>query len=124
MYIFFIFSIIIKNILMSNNINELVSYLRLYDSNIVNIFIYTQVIDKKTNFLNKLDIKKYKKCGEREIDINCCICCVDVKKTEFIRELNCNHIFHKKCIDRWLLMSMKENDSVNCPICRTNINIK
>lgn len=105
-----------------NNLTEFVSYLRLCDTNVVNIFVYTSVINKSLNLLDKLDIKKYRKC--KMDDITCAICCLDVKKTEYLRELNCNHSFHKKCIDKWLLISMKEKETISCPICRANIDIK
>ena len=105
--------------------NEFVSYLRLESDNcdIINIFVYTNNINNNNNkkCLDNLDIKKYKLCKSE--DIECCICCQNVKSSEYIRELHCNHKFHKKCIDKWLLCSMKENENVNCPIYRTNINI-
>jgi E3 ubiquitin-protein ligase RHA2 len=105
------------------HINELISYIRLESENhdIINIFVYTNNICNKQNCLNNLDIKKYRRCNKQNIE--CSICCENVKNTEYIRELNCNHTFHKKCIDKWLLCSMKEYEDVRCPICRTNINI-
>jgi len=44
----------------------------------------------------------------------CLICQEDFKIGEYKRKLpnNCNHIYHKKCIDKWL---KKKN---SCPICR------
>jgi uncharacterized transporter YbjL len=44
----------------------------------------------------------------------CLICHEDFKVGEFKRKLpaNCNHIYHKKCIDKWL----KKKSS--CPVCR------
>lgn len=106
--------------------DELISYIRLESHNcdIINIFIYTEPYSKKVNNrrnLKKLDIKNYRLCNQH--DMECCICCETVKKNEYIRELNCDHGFHKKCIDKWLISSMKEKETVNCPICRTNINL-
>lgn len=107
---------------MEDDLHELITHLRFCDSNIINIFVYTSIINKKSNLIDKLDIKKYKKC--KADDIECCICYSNISKSEYIRELNCNHAFHKKCIDKWLLISMKEKEIISCPICRTTINIK
>ncbi len=105
--------------------NDLVSYIRFESDNcdIINIFIYNEPSNKKNNRTNlkNLDIKKYRRCNNQQIE--CCICCEDIKQHEYIRELNCNHQFHKKCIDKWLLCSMKSSEHIHCPICRTNINL-
>lgn len=106
--------------------NELVSFIQFQSDNcenIINIFVYTNspASVKRTTNLSRLDIKKYKLC--KSSDIECCICCEKVKPNEYIRELNCNHTFHKKCIDKWLLHTMKERETVNCPICRHTINL-
>lgn len=47
-----------------------------------------------------------------ELD-DCTVCLTNYKIGERIRRLECEHIFHKRCIDRWLL----KGDSC-CPICR------
>ena len=45
----------------------------------------------------------------------CCICLSNYKVREHKRELpKCHHIFHKRCIDRWL----RKDDDRRCPICR------
>lgn len=113
---------------MNSEPNDLISYIRFQSDNcdIINIFIYTQPYNKKCNNnnrsnLKKLDIKPYRRCSEQHSE--CCICYEDIKQNEYIRELNCNHAFHKKCIDKWLLCSMKSNEHINCPICRTVINL-
>ena len=61
---------------------------------------------------------KLKKIKENDIltETVCSICLENYKKNEFYRVLNCNHIFHKKCIDRWL-----KKDHLNCPMCRADI---
>jgi len=45
----------------------------------------------------------------------CTICHENYKHREYKRTLNCTHIFHKKCIDKWLKIN------INCPMCRTEI---
>ncbi len=66
--------------------------------------------------LNEL-IPKYRqiKSDDDIIGQVCSICQDEFKPKEFKRELNCKHIFHKKCIDKWL------KEHLNCPFCRTNI---
>ena len=47
---------------------------------------------------------------------NCSVCQDQMKKDESVRTLGCNHVFHKACIDPWLLTR-----SVLCPTCRHDI---
>ena len=49
-------------------------------------------------------------------DNECSICLDKFLKKEKIIQLDCNHIFHKKCIMEWF--SKNENNS--CPLCRRN----
>uniref|UniRef100_A0A6C0DJE3 RING-type domain-containing protein n=1 Tax=viral metagenome TaxID=1070528 RepID=A0A6C0DJE3_9ZZZZ len=50
------------------------------------------------------------------MDDNCAICQEEVLSDSEIRTINqCNHAFHKGCIDQWL------ERSVFCPICRIDI---
>jgi hypothetical protein len=73
-------------------------------------------------FLKSIDVKKSYKCkGEC---VECCICLQSVNKKEFVRELNCGHRFHKKCIDKWLVKMSKEQEHISCPICRQNIELR
>ena len=45
----------------------------------------------------------------------CSICLADYKKTDMIRVLpDCNHLFHDKCVDPWLMIHP------TCPVCRTS----
>ena len=45
----------------------------------------------------------------------CSVCLEDFKDGDTIKKLNCNHIFHKDCLEPWL------NENNNCPLCRQNI---
>ena len=44
---------------------------------------------------------------------DCSICMEEFKINEGIRNLPCNHMFHKKCVDKWFKTS-----TFTCPICR------
>lgn len=46
----------------------------------------------------------------------CSICSTVYKENEGIRQLSCNHSYHKKCIDRWFIVGQANT----CPICRQN----
>lgn len=45
----------------------------------------------------------------------CSICLDVVENNELIKLINCNHVFHKYCINEW----KKINNT--CPLCRKNI---
>ena len=54
---------------------------------------------------------------EQDLDTNCAICQDRMRQGELVRKLTvCEHIFHKSCIDLWLL-----HRSVRCPTCRHDI---
>ena len=119
---------------------SLLSFLQIScDQDIINIIIYsdnetrytenryteneiTENCVKKNKSLSCLDIKKYYKCNKNDID--CSICFEKVNCKEFVRKLNCNHTFHKKCIDRWLVNSIKNEKEISCALCRQIVNFK
>ena len=55
---------------------------------------------------------KYHDVGE---DKECSICKVCYKQGDDLSILNCEHIFHTKCIEEWGLYKAE------CPLCRCNI---
>ncbi|XP_042483321.1 E3 ubiquitin-protein ligase RNF6-like [Macadamia integrifolia] len=51
----------------------------------------------------------------------CAVCLDELRKADKVRELrNCCHVFHKRCIDRWLNHNIDPHHST-CPVCRTPI---
>jgi hypothetical protein len=73
-------------------------------------FNYCYEIDNKINKSEK--IKK----DDKLLTEQCFICMDDYKLNQFKRLLpNCNHYFHKKCIDKWL------KKKASCPICRDDL---
>ncbi|KAF7635733.1 RING-type domain-containing protein, partial [Meloidogyne graminicola] len=55
---------------------------------------------------------------EKQVCECCSICLDEFKLNERAQQLiQCNHIFHKKCIQKWL----KKNST--CPLCRKIVKI-
>ncbi|XP_022775739.1 E3 ubiquitin-protein ligase RNF181-like [Durio zibethinus] len=52
---------------------------------------------------------------DEEEEVACAVCLCRIEEDDEMRELRCNHLFHKVCLDRWLGYSL----SMTCPICRT-----
>lgn len=44
--------------------------------------------------------------------VECCICLETLSFRQHSRTLQCNHLFHKKCIDKWFDRDRR------CPVCR------
>ena len=65
-----------------------------------------EILDKNTTII---------KHDDPAIKDNCSICLEGYEQDSIIRKLNCSHIFHKDCIDLWLL-----KESYKCPICRND----
>ena len=63
---------------------------------------------RKIEFLDQMPsaiVDNYDKIQE------CVICMVDIEVGETIRYLPCAHMFHKNCVDTWLMRSL------SCPTC-------
>ena len=70
---------------------------------------------KRKQQLKKISYKKIKE-NDPITQENCSICLDNFVCGEYKRKLNCNHSFHKKCIDRWF-----KKDHTECPMCRTDV---
>ena len=84
---------------------------------------FNDVIDPryKENRRNKIkEIGPYRKIKENDSLITsmyqCPICIEEFCCGQYQRTLECNHTFHKKCIDKWF-----KKDKNDCPMCRTKI---
>ena len=52
----------------------------------------------------------------KKLEGTCCICLETITKNKSL--LECNHIFHKKCLEKW---KKKTENEFNCPLCRQKI---
>ncbi|XP_064637734.1 RING finger protein 150-like isoform X2 [Lineus longissimus] len=58
------------------------------------------------------------KCGDKETQSDfdqCAVCIEGYKQAEVVRILPCKHVFHKSCVDPWLL------EQRSCPMCKMDI---
>lgn len=87
-------------------------------------FNITRTINKRNGSSSKKEQVKTN-CPCRKIKVNdvlltssntCSICIDPFLAGEYQRTLKCKHIFHKKCIDKWI-----KKDKNECPMCRTQI---
>lgn len=62
---------------------------------------------------HKLGLSLYDGGGAEGEDAECTICMCTVEHGDEIRELQCNHLFHAACLDRWI-----ELNHLECPLCR------
>ena len=83
---------------------------------------YVFVTCKKYRIRKKISNRKLKKVStiikyKLQMDKNTCVICQeDFSKRDKIRVLQCDHHFHKKCIDKWF------ESSCRCPLCNNNLN--
>jgi len=65
--------------------------------------------------IKNIKIKEYT-LNENNLDNDRCpICLEDYNIGDTLNELICNHFYHKKCINNWIISNN------NCPICRSSI---
>ena len=82
--------------------------------------INNRICESLTNILTNKPtdlLTGYTKVDKQDTDITCYICQEKLKECEYKRTLICDHIFHKKCIDKWINVYKK----TTCPNCRENI---
>ena len=79
-----------------------------------------EIIYINSSFNDEIPIIKFNKVSER-LSENCCICLDPLDKK--ITMVNCKHIFHKKCINKWINESYKNNNKLKCPLCNNILTI-
>ncbi|CAK7326473.1 unnamed protein product [Dovyalis caffra] len=60
--------------------------------------------------LDKYEFNPAPGCTE---SIECAVCLCKIEEGEEIRELRCDHLFHRACLDRWAGFGR-----ATCPLCR------
>nr|XP_021325527.1 RING finger protein 150 isoform X1 [Danio rerio] len=73
--------------------------------------------DAAKKAISQLQVRTIRK-GDQETESdfdNCAVCIEGYKPNDVVRILPCRHLFHKCCVDPWLV------DHRTCPMCKMNI---
>ncbi|GAB4828947.1 hypothetical protein Ancab_018608 [Ancistrocladus abbreviatus] len=62
---------------------------------------------------SQLPVVQYEKDPASHGPEECGVCLYEIEVGEEIRELRCDHLFHKVCLDRWRMTG-----HTICPLCR------
>ena len=74
---------------------------------------FYNIIQKKwLNFIKKKNLNEFL-LGEN-INESCSICLSELNKNDKCTKLNCDHIYHSKCIYEWF----QYKQIFECPLCR------
>ncbi|CAK9149297.1 unnamed protein product [Ilex paraguariensis] len=72
--------------------------------------------DLKENDEEISSISHYKSKDESGEAVECAVCLCKLEEGDEIRELQCDHLFHKVCLDRWIGYR-----NSTCPLCRGSL---
>lgn len=92
-------------------------------------FVFKIMKDKRTRSCSSsccsrqmLPLSSFGEIIERlpETEDTCAVCLNQMRMEDEVRELmNCYHVFHRECIDKWLEHGHEnENHNSTCPLCR------
>ena len=104
-----------------NNEMELDLVDTLLESRYMNRVLEQSFNEEREKAIQKRDKNKkieFKKCAEYNKESNCPICLEKFRGKLIIAKLNCEHIFHRKCVVEW------GHYNNNCPVCRIVIPLK
>ncbi|XKL64357.1 hypothetical protein PGB90_004443 [Kerria lacca] len=81
------------------------------------LHVAERLSEEKPRGLNKVEINqipsfKFDTEKHHSDQTTCVVCMCDFEEQQILRDLPCSHMFHAKCVDKWL----KTNRT--CPICR------
>ena len=107
-----------------------------YDADIYNFIIISLLLfscccllkcisERCSNYINyrrnRVDTPRLKYINynnENKYDI--CTICLEINDNKST-QLECGHIYHKKCIKEWIKTTRNQNLEINCPLCKVNI---
>ena len=76
-----------------------------------------QIVDLVRQNLKTIPVVRFQEEKRNELCIDFCVICMEnFKEKDKLRVLQCQHTYHKKCIDTWLLRS----SAPSCPLCKRN----
>ncbi|KAL2542770.1 RING-type domain-containing protein [Abeliophyllum distichum] len=84
---------------------------RAWDYLLPQSFFQPQEIELPDN-VDDLVVTHYENINNAE----CAVCLCSIDEGDEVKELGCNHLFHRVCLDRWVRYG-----HTTCPLCRNNL---
>lgn len=113
---------VISNAPLDNNDNEIIRNFilsriaRNLPNNNKNISEINNILDDLIDIPFKSSNKKTKEGNEK-----CVICYENFKEKEIVKMTSCFHIYHFKCIKKWIENKIELRENPDCPICRRKL---
>ncbi|CAN4124712.1 unnamed protein product [Withania somnifera] len=79
-------------------------------------FFLSAPVDHDHHNNNELRVKRFEHDNLESSPVECAICLCKIEDGEQVRELNCDHLFHRACLDRWMNCGR-----MTCPLCRNHL---
>ncbi|KAM7487567.1 hypothetical protein LguiB_025051 [Lonicera macranthoides] len=119
LFLLFVFCICIRHNLLSN-LNTNIIYHMKWASNF--ILQHTSFRHLKFDLAEEIDqeiisIRRYEPKSGSEGSVECAVCLSGIEEGNEIREIRCDHLFHKDCLDKWV----KGSRNLTCPLCRCSL---
>ncbi len=99
----------------NNYSNSQIVPVEINNSNIIIIVNNDNNTNDLTNKINNIPNINYESI---EYINNLCSICLE-KNDNFIKLSNCDHYYHKECINKWILQDIKSSSL--CPVCRSKL---
>ncbi|KAL2542753.1 brassinosteroid-responsive RING-H2 [Abeliophyllum distichum] len=71
------------------------------------------------DYVDDLTVMRYENnnnAASEDSSVECAVCLCRIDEGDEVRELRCNHLYHRVCLDRWLGYGHR-----TCPLCRNNL---
>ncbi|CAH8382845.1 unnamed protein product [Eruca vesicaria subsp. sativa] len=65
-------------------------------------------------FRNRTPTLKFESLCKKQEDSECSVCLSKFEEDSEVNKLNCGHLFHKTCLEKWI-----DYWNITCPLCRT-----
>ncbi|PIN25925.1 hypothetical protein CDL12_01339 [Handroanthus impetiginosus] len=70
------------------------------------------------DYVDDFNVTCYKNIADSEETAECAVCLCKIDEDDEVRELRCDHFFHRVCLDRWLGYG-----HMTCPVCRNRLQL-
>lgn len=83
---------------------------------VLNLLLHHSFPQESDSSNQELSIRRYSCNSGCRKETECAVCLCKIEEGEEIRELRCDHLFHRVCLDRWVGYKR-----ATCPLCRGSI---